>query len=135
MREKTDHGAAANRAERVNDSDHRFRAHAETALRLKECCVKILRAVRHVVKGGHEQGRVNKQTTVLSDKGTDVYSRDLFCFTIALPNRRLRNTRPNVNDEQRGQGARDEETAPTEHWKDNPVNQRREQITECVTLL
>src|SRR5439155_16852683 len=43
--------------------------------------------------------------------------------------------RPNINNEQRRQCARDKQAAPPENWKDDPVNQRGQEIPKGVALL
>src|SRR6266496_741888 len=43
--------------------------------------------------------------------------------------------RPNINNEQRRQCACDKQPAPPENWKDDPVNQRGQEIPEGVALL
>src|SRR5205814_4175896 len=43
--------------------------------------------------------------------------------------------RANINNEERWQCARDKQAAPPKNWKDDPVNQRGQEIAESIALL
>ena len=54
---------------------------------------------------------------------------------LAQPDRRFRHARPDVKHKERRKRARDEEAAPAEERKHDPIHNCRQQITECVSLL
>src|SRR5438874_2866964 len=64
-----------------------------------------------------------------------IESRALADSATTFPNWRLRHVRANINNEQRWQCARDKQSAPPENGKNDPVNQRGQEIPEGVALL
>src|SRR5437588_3395815 len=68
LRKMSNQSPATNHPDRINDCDLRCLVRIETALLLQIGCVKILRAMRHVVERSHEQRGINEYSAVLSDK-------------------------------------------------------------------
>ena len=91
--------------------------------------------MRHVVERSHEQSGVEKERAMFLDEDRHAESHALFPITISFPNRRLRNARPNIDNEQPGQRAGHKKSTPPKYRKHNPIDESGQQITKGIALL
>ena len=130
-----DHCSAADCAEGVNDSGRRLLCHAVVTLFAEKCLIHVLRAVRHGVKRRHQQNHVKKKRPVAFEHNQKLASKNHPSRAAGVTRQAIQARAPECKAQERRQRACDEETAPAEERKHDPINDRRQQITERIALL
>ena len=99
------------------------------------CVAKCFAEQNVTTVANSAEASVDQLIPWLLNEDRHLHWRALATNAVPLPHRRFRNARATVNYQKRRQRAGDKQSAPAKMWKDDPVNQRRKQIPDCIALL
>src|SRR5206468_5609612 len=127
--------SAADCADSVNNPSRGLLCDAIVALFTEKSLIHVLGSMRHGVERRHQQNDVQQEIPVPFKYHHKIVPEMSRLALPLQPDRRFGHLGTDVQHKKCGQRSRDEEAAPSEKWKYDPIRNGRQQITKRITLL